>query len=60
MKLKTALRKLYKLFKKKKIIIKSWKEDFLPQYALTDYCAEEINAMENVFPGIVVLLEITL
>ena len=35
-------------------IIKSWKEDFLPQYGMTDYCTKEINAMENVFPGIVV------
>ena len=35
-------------------IIKSWNEDFSPQYGMTDYCTEKINAMENVFPGIVV------
>ena len=35
-------------------IIKSWNEDFLTQDGMTDYYTEEINAMENFFPGIVV------
>ena len=35
-------------------IIKSQNEGLSPQHGMTDYCTEEINSMENVFPGVVV------
>ena len=32
-------------------ITKSWNLELHPSYGVTDYCIEEISAMENVFPG---------
>ena len=32
-------------------IIKEWNPDFKPTFFMTDYCSEEINALEDVFPG---------
>ena len=32
-------------------VIKDWNPDIQPQYAMTDYCNEEILAFESVFPG---------
>ena len=32
-------------------IIKTWNPELHPRYGMTDYCLEEISAMEKVFPG---------
>ena len=32
-------------------IIKTWNPELHPRYGMTDYCIEEISAMEKVFPG---------
>ena len=32
-------------------VIKSWNTNLSPKYGMTDYCTEEINSMEKVFPG---------
>ena len=34
-------------------IIKCRNEDFLLHYGMTNNCTEEVNAMVNVFPGII-------
>ena len=31
--------------------IKEWNSDFNPFYAMVDCCAEEINALETLYPG---------
>ena len=33
-------------------VIREWNPDFHPKFAMTDYCREEIAAIEAVFPGI--------
>ena len=35
------------------VVIKSWNPEFDPKYAMTDYCHEEIRALENNFPSTV-------
>jgi len=32
-------------------IVKSWNKEWSPDYFMTDYCEEEINAVEEIFPG---------
>ena len=32
-------------------VIKSWNPKFNPKYGMTDYCHEEIRALENNFPS---------
>ena len=32
-------------------VIKYWNEGFTPKFAMTDYCIEEIHALESVFEG---------
>ena len=34
-------------------VIKSWNPEFDPKYGMTDYCHEEIRALENNFPSTV-------
>ena len=34
-------------------VIKSWNPEFDPKYGMTDYCREEIRALENNFPSTV-------
>ena len=31
--------------------IKEWNPDFNPLYAMVDCCAEEVNALETLYPG---------
>ena len=38
-------------------IIKSWNPDYFPKYFMTDYCNEEIHAIENVYEGLPLNLE---
>ena len=33
-------------------ILSSWNPEWQPRYMMTDYCEAEINAIENLFPGI--------
>ena len=33
-------------------VIKSWNVNFQPLYCMTDYCNEEIRALESVFIGV--------
>ena len=33
-------------------IIKSWNPEVCPKYGMTDYCSEEIDAVESVFSGL--------
>ena len=33
-------------------IIQSWNPDVCPKYGMTDYCNEEIDTVESVFPGL--------
>ena len=32
-------------------VVKTWKVNFQPLYCMTDYCNEEIGALESVFIG---------
>jgi hypothetical protein len=37
-------------------IIKEWNPDWSPKYFMCDYADEEINALGNVFPGILIMV----
>ncbi|XP_066932038.1 uncharacterized protein [Clytia hemisphaerica] len=37
-------------------VVKSWNPSLKPLFAMTDYCKEEINSLECVFPGCEVLI----
>lgn len=32
-------------------VVKEWNPEFKPMYAMVDYCREEIDAIESLFPG---------
>lgn len=34
-------------------ILKHWNPEWKPKYFMTDYCDEEITALEDVFPGMI-------
>ena len=36
-------------------IIKSWNPELHPPYGMTDYCIEDVSAMEKVFPGVKII-----
>jgi hypothetical protein len=37
-------------------VIKEWNPDWSPKYFMCDYADEEINALGNVFPGILIII----
>lgn len=37
-------------------VIKEWNSDWSPKYFMCDYADEEINALGNVFPGILIII----
>lgn len=37
-------------------VIKEWNPDWSPKYFMCDYADEEINALGNVFPGILIIM----
>ena len=42
---------IYEAISEAVAVIKSWNPEFNPKYGMTDYCHEEIRALENNFPS---------
>jgi hypothetical protein len=38
------------------LLFKEWNPDWSPKYFMCDYADEEINALGNVFPGILIIM----